>query len=133
MPFTDYGASKLLAYVFAGDDGTGDLPLTLYIGLFSTATDASGGGTELSGDGYARTAIGAPWVDSGTGRGIANDDDITTPVATLDWDAATHVAFYDDPTTGNSWYYAELISPITVLQDKVGRFAAGDIVLELTT
>lgn len=130
MPFTDYGASKLFGYVFSGDDGSGELPITLYVGLFSTATGNDGSGTELSGDNYSRFSAGT-WIDSGTGRGLENDAVIESPVASADWDEVTHIAFFDDPTAGNMWYHCPLSAGVTVLQDQFMRFAAGAIVLEL--
>lgn len=132
MPFTDYGASKLFGYVFNADDGSGELPITLYMGLFSTATDNSGGGTELSGSNYSRIATGV-WIDSGTGRGLENQDIIDSPVASANWSAVTHIAFFDDPTAGNMWYHLPLTGSVTVLMDQFMRFAAGAIVLELDT
>lgn len=132
MPFTDYGASKLFGYVFSGDDGSGELPVTLYCALFSTATGNDGSGTELSGDNYSRFLAG-DWVDSGTGRGLTNDADIESTVASADWDAVTHIAFFDDPTAGNMWYHLPLGGSVSVLIDQYMNFAAGAIVLELDT
>ena len=129
MPFTDFGASKLFGYVFSGDDGSSELPVTLYVALFSTATDNSGGGTELTGSNYARFSAGA-WVDSGTGRGLENSAAIESPVASASWSAVTHIAFFDDPTAGNMWYHCPLGASVTVLIDQYMNFAAGAIVLE---
>ena len=55
MSFSDYLETKVLDHVFAGTAYTA--PSTLYVALFTAAPSDSGGGTEVSGGGYARQTI----------------------------------------------------------------------------
>ena len=60
---TDFLEDKILNHVFRNVAYTA--PATVYVGLFTTATTDAGGGTEVTGGGYARQAGG------GHGDGVA--------------------------------------------------------------
>ena len=50
--FSDYLEDKVLDHVFGGNAYTA--PTTLYVALYTVAPSDTGGGTEVSGGGYAR-------------------------------------------------------------------------------
>ena len=50
--FSDYLENKVLGHVFGGTAYTA--PSTLYVALYTVAPSDTGGGTEVSGGGYAR-------------------------------------------------------------------------------
>ena len=50
--FSDYLENKVLGHVFGGTAYTA--PTTLYVALYTVAPSDTGGGTEVSGGGYAR-------------------------------------------------------------------------------
>ena len=53
--FTTYLSNKVLDHVLRNTSYTS--PTTAYMGLFTTTTDVSGGGTEVSGGSYVRQSV----------------------------------------------------------------------------
>ena len=78
-----------------------------YVALFTTATTDAGGGTEVSGGGYARQLVGLS-AASGAGGLTSNAADIVFPTATADWGTVTHVAIMDAATGGNMIMHSPL-------------------------
>ena len=78
-----------------------------YVALFTTATTDAGGGTEVSGGGYARQLAGLS-AASGAGGLTSNTADITFPTATADWGTVTDVAIMDAATAGNMIMHSPL-------------------------
>ncbi|MGE3795914.1 MAG: hypothetical protein AB7I38_18590 [Dehalococcoidia bacterium] len=107
-------------------------PSTVYAGLFSAAPSDAGGGTELSGSGYARQAVtlGAPEAGTPTGRQCKNAGAVTFGPATADWSEATHFGIFDAATAGNLLYWASLASSRTVLNGDTGSFAADALIVK---
>jgi len=54
--FTDYTENLVLTYLFT--TGAATRPTAWYVGLFTAAPSDTGGGTEVSGSGYARVVTG---------------------------------------------------------------------------
>ena len=88
-----------------------------YVALFTTATNDAGGGTEVTGGGYARQLVGLS-AASGAGGSTSNAADITFPTATADWGTVTDVAIMDAATLGNMIMHSPLDASKTI--------AAGD-------
>ena len=100
-------------------------PTNVQVALFSTACSDAAAGTELSGNGYARTTCNG-W-DAASGGASANTAAITFPVATGNWSAAVHAALYDDAD-----YMLWLdVNDLTVLTGEYGRFIAGALDITL--
>lgn len=120
MSFEDYLSQALLNHVFTS---TAYARPTIYVGLLDTDHD------ELSGGSYARVAV-ADWA--GASGEVDNDNDITFPEATGDWDEAVYAAIYDASTAGNKLAEIELSSAKTINTGEVARFNAGDITITLS-
>ena len=100
-------------------------PPAVYCALFTVTPGPSGGGTEVNGNGYARTAVvfSAPVNGSAT-----NSADCTFPQATgAGWGTIAYFAIFDDPNTGNMLYYGSLTSAKTINSGDQLKFAAGGI------
>ena len=86
-----------------------------------TATDERRGGTELTGNGYARVAVSpaaGSWAAPGAGGNTTNAVEIAFPAATgSPWSTATHFAILDASSGGNRYYHGAL----TASQDGGGR------------
>jgi hypothetical protein len=98
---------------------------TVYVGLFTTATTDAGGGTEVTGNAYARQAVtfGAP-----SGGQVANSADVLFPVATpAGWGTVTHWAIFDALSGGNMLIHAPLTAPVTVDAGEQYVFRAGQL------
>lgn len=130
MPaFSDYLEQKLLDHVFGSTTFT--KPSTLYLALFTSATDDAAGGTEVSGNAYARQPItfNAAQTPAGT---IANAATVTFPVATPSgWGTITDFAIYDAVTTGNRLVYGTLAASKAINAGDRIEFAAGALVITL--
>lgn len=129
MSFTNYLEDAVLDHVFGGNAYTA--PSTLYVGLFTAAPSDTGGGTEVSGGGYARQT--ATFTVSGTEPTEAtNSAAIDYPTATADLGTITHVGVFDALTSGNLLAYASVSTSKTINTGDVLRIPAGDLDIQLT-
>jgi hypothetical protein len=126
--FTDYLEDKILKHVFTNVAYTS--PTTLYVGLFTTAPTDAGGGTELSGSGYARKS--AAFTVSGTGTLATNTSAIDFDAATGTWGTIVAIAIFDALTTGNMIAWADLTANKTIATGDILRIPAGDLDVTLS-
>ena len=124
--FSDYLEDALLDHVFRNTAYTS--PTTVYAALFTAAPSDAGGGTEVSGGSYARTAITCGAAASGT---ISNSADITFPQATGSWGTVTHVGVFDSLTTGNLLSHGALTASKIVDNGDTFKIATGDLDISL--
>lgn len=125
MSFSDYLETKVLDHVFAGTAYTA--PSTLYVALFTAAPSDSGGGTEVSGGGYARQTI----AFTTSGDTTSNNAAIEFPTATANYGTVTHVGIYDASSAGNLMAWAALTSSKTIETGDVFRIPSGDLDITL--
>lgn len=125
MSFTNFLETELLDHVFGGNAYTA--PATLYVGLFTAAPGEAGGGTELSGNAYARQSV-AMTVSGNTASNSAN---VEFPAATGNWGTVTHAAIFDASTGGNMLAYATLTSSKVVETGDILRFSTGQLQVTL--
>jgi len=124
--FTNYLENKIMAYVFSGTAFTSPSG-SLYLGLFTAAPGEGGGGTEVSGNGYARKAV----TMTTSGNASTNSAAVEFAVATGSWGTITYVAVFDALTTGNMLAYGELTVAKTIGSGDVFRIPAGDLDITL--
>jgi len=125
MSFTNHLETEILDHVFGGNAYTA--PGTLYLGLYTSAPSDTGGGTELSGSGYARQAM-AMSVSGNTASNSAVEEFAT---ATGSWGTVTHVGVFDASTSGNLLAYGALSASKTIATGDVFRIPAGDLDITL--
>lgn len=102
-------------------------PTTVYVALFSDVpTDA--GGTELSGNGYARQAatFSAP-----SGGSCANAIPITFTASGGDWGTVQGVGIFDASTAGNLLFRGALEAPKMVNAGDSLQFPVGQLQVSL--
>lgn len=114
--------SALLNHTFRGVVYTA--PTTIYVALYTTATDATGAGTEVVGGSYARQTpiFNAPVLTTGN---IASNGSVTftnMPACTV-----TNVAILDALTAGNMLVQGTLLASKVVAAGENFSFAAGDL------
>jgi len=119
MPFTTYGANKVLDHILKTASFT--VPTNIYIGLLTN----NGALTEVAGGSYARQLKNA-WPAS-TGGAVSNDTLVTFPTATADWGTITGVAIYDAVSAGNCIAYGALGTSKPVPNGATAKFPIGDI------
>ena len=94
--FSDYLENALINAVLRNTSYTS--PATVYVALFTSDPTDAGTGTELSGNGYARTAVTFGSPSNGV---TTNSADVTFPTATASWGTVSHIGIYDASTSGN--------------------------------
>ena len=125
MSFTNFLETEILDHVFAGAAYTA--PSTKYIALFTSAPGEAGGGTEVSGTGYARQAM----VFTTSGDTTSNSGAVEFPTAGASWGTITHVGIFDASTSGNLMVYATLTASKAIADGDVFRVPAGDLDITL--
>lgn len=121
MSFTNDLETRVLQWALTA--GSPTRPTAWYLGLFTAAPGETGGGTELSGNGYARQAV----TMTVTGDTASNSGAIEFPTATGSWGTITHAAIFDASSAGNMLVYATLTASKTIGTGDILRFPAGDI------
>lgn len=109
-------------------------PANLYVALFTAATDdTNAGGTEVSGNAYARQAVSTAtgtWSAPGVGGVISNSNAITFPAATpATWGTVTHMSIQDASSAGNRIVHGALTASKTVGVGDVFQFAVGTLAI----
>ena len=117
-------AEALLLQWFMTDE-TVTRPTAWFVALYSAAPSDAGGGTELSGYGYARQS-----VDFGS-DGAANTADVTFTASGGDWANATHIGLFDASTSGNLLWHGALTAAKQIDDGDSIVFGPGDIDLSL--
>jgi len=127
MSFSNYLEDAVLNHVFGSGSGTYTPASTLYVALFTSAPSDTGGGTEVSGGGYARQT-GTFTTSSGT---ASNDSAIEYPTATADYGTVVAMGIFDASTSGNLLAYGTLTTSKNVSSGDVLRFNASAINISL--
>ena len=129
--FSDYAENLTLKYLFTTDAVT--RPTAWYVGLFTAAPSDAGGGTEVSGSAYVRTATGTMTVSGTSPTNCTNSAAIEFPAASGgNWGTITHVAIFDASTGGNMLGWAALTTSRTIHDGDILRVTAGDLDITLT-
>lgn len=136
---SDYLENKLIDYIFRGQAMPAN-PV-IYIGLLTAAPSDAGGGTEVTGESYARVkaAAGAAqaltdWkstqndnlASTGSSGQTKNSAAIVFPEPTADWGRVTDFGVYDAPTGGNLLYFTSLAIPKTINNGDPAPYFAPD-------
>lgn len=128
MSFTNFSEDLVLDFLLT--TGTATRPTVWYVGLFTAAPGEAGGGTEVSGNGYARKT--ATFTVSGTAPTTAtNSGAVEFDAATGTWGTITHVAIFDALTSGNMLAYATLSASKTIGINDIFRIQASNLNITL--
>jgi hypothetical protein len=125
MSFSNYLETELLDHVFTNSAYTA--PSTLYLALFTAAPGEAGGGTEVSGSGYARQTA----AFTVSGNTATNSGSIEFPTATGSYGTVSHVGVFDASSSGNLLCYAALSTSKAIESGDVFRVPAGDLDITL--
>lgn len=139
---SDYLENKLIDQIFRNTAYT--FPTTLYFGLLTAAPSDTGGGTEVSGNNYARVAVtasttnfagtqsaGSTTASSGTGGTTSNNGAINFPTPSGTWGTVTHFGIYDASTSGNLLFWGVLTTSKTINTNDVVSFAAAALTVQI--
>jgi hypothetical protein len=119
---SDYYENKIIDHMLRAQAFTP--PSTIYLALYTVAPTDAGGGTEVSGGGYARQSF---TLTAASGGASSNSADITFPTATADWGTIVAVGIFDASTGGNLLMWANLTTSKTVNSGDTFKINAGDL------
>jgi len=139
---TDYLENKLIDELFRGQAYA--TPTGLHVGLLTAAPSDTGGGTEVSGNAYARQNL-APsltnWAgtqgattttaSTGTTGTTSNNVAITFPTPTASWGTVTHFGVWDAATSGNLLVYGALNIAKTINQGDTVTFPISSLSFQI--
>lgn len=129
---SDYLEDALINHLFRNTNYT--RPANIYVALFTAAPNDTGGGTEVSGTGYARQAVptgaSSEWT-AASGGSTENDEIIEFPEAGASWGTVTHIGLFDASTSGNLMFHGALDTAKAVGEGDIFRINAGDLTVTL--
>jgi hypothetical protein len=99
-------------------------PATVYVALYTAAPGPTGGGTEVSGGSYARTACTFGAASNGS---LTNSGACTFAQASAGWGTITSFGVFDSASGGNLLYYGNLTASKTINSGDQLTFAIGGI------
>jgi hypothetical protein len=125
---SDYAEKLLLDFLMTS--GTATRPTAWYVALYTAAPSDSGGGTEVSGNGYARQAVtfAAASTPGGT---TSNTGAVTFTAAGGSWGSISHIGLHDALTSGNLLWHGAMTAAKTIADGDTLEFAIGNIDLTL--
>lgn len=121
MSFGNTAETLVLAWLFT--TGTAARPTEWHVALYTAAPSDTGGGTEVSGAGYARQSA----TFTVSGNEATNSGALEYATATSDYGTVTHVGIFDAATSGNLLAYATLGTSKVISTGDVLRIPAGDL------
>ena len=110
--------------------GAATRPTTWYVALYTAAPSDSGGGTEVSGNGYARQSATFAAAVSPGGTQTTTDSQVFT-ASGGSWGTVTHMGIFDASTSGNLLWHGILTASKVVGDGDTLTFATGAIDLTL--
>jgi hypothetical protein len=128
--FSNYTENLVLTWLFTGSSAT--RPTAWYVGLFTAAPSDSGGGTEVTGNGYARVATGTI-SGSGTATTFTNAAAIEFAAASGgNWGTIGWAAIFDASTSGNMIAWAPLTTSKDINDGDIFRIPATSLSITLS-
>jgi hypothetical protein len=127
--FTDYTENLALTYLF--NTGAVTRPTAWYVGLFTAAPSDTGGGTEVTGNGYARVSAGTI-SGSGTATTFTNAAAIEFAAASGgNWGTIGWAGIYTASTGGTLLAWAPLTTAKAINDGDIFRIPASSLSITL--
>lgn len=123
MSFSNTYETNVLTWTFTTSAVT--RPTSWTVGLYTVAPGEAGGGTEVTGGSYARTAV----TFSVTGDTATNTANVEFPTATAGWGTVVAVGVFDNSSVLVA--YANLTASRTIASGDVFRIPTGDLDITL--
>jgi hypothetical protein len=127
--FTDYTENLALTYLF--NTGAVTRPTAWFVGLFTAAPSDAGGGTEVTGNGYARVSAGTI-SGSGTATTFTNAAAIEFAAASGgNWGTIGWAGIYTASTGGTLLAWAPLTTAKAINDGDIFRIPASSLSITL--
>jgi hypothetical protein len=128
--FSDYTENLVLTWLFTTSSAT--RPTAWYVGLYTAAPSDTGGGTEVSGNAYARKVTGTI-SGSGTATTFTNAAAIEfAPASGGNWGTIGWAGIFDAVSGGNLLAWAPLTTSRVINDGDVFRIPASSLTITLT-
>jgi len=125
---SDHAEKLLLDWLMT--NGTATRPTDWYVALYTAAPSDSGGGTEVSGNGYSRQSATFDAASSPGGT-TSNSNELTFTASGGSFGTVTHIGIFDASTSGNLLWHGSLSASKTIDDGDSLVFATGNIDLTL--
>jgi hypothetical protein len=125
---SDHAEALLLDWLMT--NGSATRPTAWYVALYTAAPSDSGGGTEVSGSGYAREAVTFAAATSPGGT-TSNTGAVSFTAAGGDWGSITHIGIHDASSGGNLLWHGAMTASKTVADGDTLEFSIGNIDLTI--
>ena len=122
--FSDFLENELLDHLFP-TSASYSRPTNIFAGLYTAVPSDAGGGTEVSGNGYARVTLDS-WNVASSGV-VDNSAVITFATATASWNTLMAIGLFDTSSAGNLLAWMTVTTFKVVGTNDVARFAAGAV------
>ena len=119
---TDYAELFVLNHILGISAQTA--PTNVYLALFTTATDDTGAGTEVSGGGYARQVLSFAAPAAGS---TSTNADVSFTASGANFGTITHIAIFDALAAGNMLYHSPIDTQRTVDDGETITFSSGNV------
>ena len=125
---SDHAEALLLDWLMT--NGSATRPTAWYVALYTAAPSDSGGGTEVSGNGYAREAVTFAAATSPGGT-TSNTGAVSFTASGGDWGSITHIGIHDAVSGGNLLWHGAMTASKTVNDGDTLEFSIGNIDLTI--
>jgi hypothetical protein len=125
---SDHAEALLLDWLMT--NGSATRPTAWYVALYTAAPSDSGGGTEVSGSGYAREAVTFAAATSPGGT-TSNSGAVTFTASGGNWGSITHIGIHDAVSGGNLLWHGAMTASKTVNDGDTLEFSIGNIDLTI--
>jgi len=125
---SDHAEALLLDWLMT--NGTATRPTAWYVALYTAAPSDSGGGTEVSGNGYAREAVTFAAATSPGGT-TSNTGAVSFTASGGNWGTITHIGIHDAVSGGNLLWHGSMTASKTVADGDTLEFSIGNIDLTI--
>lgn len=125
---SDYAEKLILDWMMT--TGSATRPTSWYIALFTAAPSDSGGGTEVTGSGYARQSV---TFDAGSSPGgtTQNSGAVSFTASGGNFGTVTHIGIFDAVSGGNLLWHGAMTASKTINDGETLEFSAGNIDLTI--
>lgn len=125
---SDHAENLILNFLMTS--GTATRPTAWYVALYTVAPSDSGGGTEVSGNGYSRQTV-AWGTATGTGGTTDNTGAVSFTATGGNFGTIVAIGIHDASSGGNLLWHGALSANKTVNDGDTLEFAAGAIDLTI--
>ena len=125
---SDHAEALLLDWLMTS--GSATRPTAWYVALYTAAPSDSGGGTEVTGNGYAREAVTFAAATSPGGT-TSNSGAVTFTASGGNWGSITHIGIHDALSSGQLLWHGAMTAAKTVNDGDTLEFSIGNIDLTI--